>query len=186
MGTRPASSVEDLIRAAVTEHDLASMVFLTRRLVPPIASWLRKVVGLGGWLCGPTELESSLLIGQPGSGWAARNGALWGSRWQWTAASNRTLTIAEATVRRRLVERSVLIGNIGILRPARIDHHQSTAGISQRFQPLPEPWQRKHGAIRDAALTPTTGRNSHRSISSSAFTALPTRRIGFRRRSGSR
>jgi predicted dehydrogenase len=51
----------DEIAAAVDAGDVASMVFFTRRFVPPVAAWLGNVLAQGGWQCGRAEMASSFL-----------------------------------------------------------------------------------------------------------------------------
>jgi predicted dehydrogenase len=70
----------DELAAAVTERNLASVVFLTRRFVPAVAAWLDDLVARGGWECGRVELMSSFLRDNPvgrASAWRHEWGALW-------------------------------------------------------------------------------------------------------------
>ena len=68
------------IVAAVSERDLASVVFFTRRLMPEIQAFVAGAVEAGGWLEARVDhLGSIYNPGNPfgGSEWRKRDGGLW-------------------------------------------------------------------------------------------------------------
>jgi predicted dehydrogenase len=73
------AAAEEIV-AAVEERDLASVVYFTRRLMPPIADFVAEAVAAGGWLEGRVDLVGSIF--QPGnpfgaSPWRRESGGLW-------------------------------------------------------------------------------------------------------------
>jgi predicted dehydrogenase len=77
-----ATSVDQARRLeeAVDSAKVASIVFFTRRFIPEIAAWLRRVQDIGGWQCGRAEVTASIYgEGNPfgNSPWRKEKGALW-------------------------------------------------------------------------------------------------------------
>jgi len=74
------TAAAERIVAAVAERDLASIVYFTRRLMPPVAAFIAETVAAGGWLEGRVDLVGSIF--QPGnpfgaSPWRRESGGLW-------------------------------------------------------------------------------------------------------------
>jgi predicted dehydrogenase len=70
----------DEIVAAVTERDLASVVFFTRRLMPEIQEFVASARAAGGWLEGRADQVGSIFAeGNPfgDSPWRRESGGLW-------------------------------------------------------------------------------------------------------------
>jgi predicted dehydrogenase len=68
------------LEEAVTQANVASVVFFTRRFVPETQAWLRHLEELGGWQCGRAETAASIFVeGNPfgDSPWRKEKGALW-------------------------------------------------------------------------------------------------------------
>ena len=68
------------LEEAVTQANLASVVFFTRRFVPETQAWLRHLEELGGWQCGRAESAAAIFVeGNPfgDSAWRKQKGALW-------------------------------------------------------------------------------------------------------------
>jgi predicted dehydrogenase len=77
-----ATSVADArqLEDAVTEANVASVVFFTRRFAPETQAWLRHLEELGGWQCGRAEAAAAIFVeGNPfgDSAWRKEKGALW-------------------------------------------------------------------------------------------------------------
>jgi predicted dehydrogenase len=70
----------DAIAATVTDRDLASVVFFTRRLLPDVADFVRETVATGGWTEARIEHVGSIFAeGNPfgASPWRKESGGLW-------------------------------------------------------------------------------------------------------------
>ncbi|GIF24729.1 putative dehydrogenase [Actinoplanes tereljensis] len=70
----------DEIAAAVTERDLASAVFFTRRLMPPIAEFLTEAAAAGGWREARVDHLGSIFTDDNPFGaspWRKESGGLW-------------------------------------------------------------------------------------------------------------
>ncbi|MEU4238151.1 Gfo/Idh/MocA family oxidoreductase [Actinoplanes sp. NPDC026619] len=70
----------DEIAAAVAERNLASVVFFTRRLMPPVADFLAEAAAAGGWREARVDhLGSIFTEGNPfgASAWRKESGGLW-------------------------------------------------------------------------------------------------------------
>jgi predicted dehydrogenase len=65
------------LASAVSDAGVASIVFLTRRFIEPVAQWLDEARATGGWTFGRTEMISDALAGMPNPGWRAERGGLW-------------------------------------------------------------------------------------------------------------
>ncbi|GIE93503.1 Gfo/Idh/MocA family protein [Paractinoplanes rishiriensis] len=68
------------IVAAVTERDLASVVFFTRRLMPQLAEFIAGAVATGGWIEGRVDHFGSIFTGDNpfgASAWRRESGGLW-------------------------------------------------------------------------------------------------------------
>ncbi len=68
------------IVAAVAERDLASVVFFTRRLMPPIAEFIANAVATGGWVEGRVDHFGSIFAPDNpfgASAWRKDSGGLW-------------------------------------------------------------------------------------------------------------
>jgi predicted dehydrogenase len=68
------------IAGAVAERDLASIVFFTRRLMPPIADFLAEAATGGGWLEARVDHVGSIFTPDNpfgASAWRKRSGGLW-------------------------------------------------------------------------------------------------------------
>jgi predicted dehydrogenase len=77
-----AISVDDAARLerAVTDAQVASIVFFTRRFVPDTVAWLHQLAEQGDWDCGRAEFASAIFVpGNPfgASPWRREKGALW-------------------------------------------------------------------------------------------------------------
>ncbi|GAA0540505.1 Gfo/Idh/MocA family oxidoreductase [Paractinoplanes ferrugineus] len=70
----------DEIAAAVAERDLASIVFFTRRLMPPVAGFVAEAAATGGWREGRVDHLGSIFVGDNPFGqspWRKESGGLW-------------------------------------------------------------------------------------------------------------
>jgi predicted dehydrogenase len=68
------------VAAAVAANRVASLIFFTLRFLPPVAAWMERATGSGGWHGGGGAwLGTALQPGSPfaGSPWRQRKGALW-------------------------------------------------------------------------------------------------------------
>jgi predicted dehydrogenase len=68
------------LERAITNANVASIVFFTRRFIPEIQSWMQHLEQLGGWECGRAEVAASILTeGNPfgQSPWRHEKGGLW-------------------------------------------------------------------------------------------------------------
>jgi predicted dehydrogenase len=77
-----AMSAEDARRleAAVTDAQVASVVFFTRRFRPEVQEWLERLSNQSGWQSGRAEFASNIYVdGSPfaNSSWRREKGALW-------------------------------------------------------------------------------------------------------------
>jgi predicted dehydrogenase len=71
----------DAVAAALTERNLASVVFFTQLLMPRVQSWLREVRARGGWFSGRVDSFGRVLTDPDNpfheTAWRADAGALW-------------------------------------------------------------------------------------------------------------
>ncbi|MBC7591332.1 MAG: Gfo/Idh/MocA family oxidoreductase [Salinibacterium sp.] len=67
----------EIIAAAAAHERVATLVFLTRRFMPPIAAWIDDLVSTGGWSYGRIEILAAALADMPNPGWRAEQGGLW-------------------------------------------------------------------------------------------------------------
>ncbi|GAA2613137.1 Gfo/Idh/MocA family protein [Paractinoplanes durhamensis] len=68
------------IADAVAERDLASVVFFTRRLMPPVAEFLAEAAATGGWREARVDHLGSIFVGDNPFGaspWRKESGGLW-------------------------------------------------------------------------------------------------------------
>jgi predicted dehydrogenase len=68
------------VAGAVAANRVASLVFFTLRFLPPVAAWMERATGSGGWHSGGGAwLGTALQPGSPfaGSPWRRRKGTLW-------------------------------------------------------------------------------------------------------------
>ena len=65
------------LASTIEDAGLASIVFLTRRFVEPVARWIDDLAGTGGWSFGRAEILTAALADMPNPGWRAERGGLW-------------------------------------------------------------------------------------------------------------
>ena len=67
----------ETLARTIEDAGLASVVFLTRRFMDPVARWIDDLSAAGGWSYGRAELLSGALNDMPSPGWRGERGGLW-------------------------------------------------------------------------------------------------------------